>query len=137
MDANGIDRGIDEEPLSRRVIGCAFEVSNRLGAGFLESVYENALCIELAEQGLQFERQKPLVVTYKGHVVGNYVADIVVEGKLLVELKALSQLTSEHEAQVLNYLRATGLTVGLLLNFGTARLGIRRLVWQHHDARRI
>jgi GxxExxY protein len=76
-------------------------------------------------------------VTYKGRVVGNYLADVLVEGTLLLELKALSQLTPEHEAQVLNYLRATGLTVGLLLNFGTPRLGIRRLVWQHEDAYRI
>jgi GxxExxY protein len=136
MDANGTGRGSNQEPLSRRVIGCAFEVSNGLGAGFLESVYENALCVELAEQGLEFERQKPLIVTYKGRVVGNYVADVLVEGTLLLELKALSQLTPEHEAQVLNYLRATGLTVGLLLNFGTPRLGIRRLVWQHDDAHR-
>jgi GxxExxY protein len=137
MGANGMGRGGSQEPLSRRVIGCAFEVSNGLGAGFLESVYENGLCVELAEQGLEFERQKPLVVTYKGRVVGNYLADVLVEGTLLLELKALSQLTPEHEAQVLNYLRATGLTVGLLLNFGTPRLGIRRLVWQHEDAYRI
>ncbi|WP_089728411.1 GxxExxY protein [Candidatus Thiosymbion oneisti] len=120
--------------ISRRVIGCAFEVSNRLGAGFLEAVYENALCVELGEQGLSFERQKPLIVTYKGKVVGNYVADLVVEEKLLVELKALKSLSPDHEAQVLNYLRAVGIGVGLLLNFGTTRLGIRRLVWQHDDS---
>jgi GxxExxY protein len=137
MNANRSDSPTNPEVLSRRVIGCAFEVSNKLGAGFLEVVYENALCVELTEQRLQFERQKSLVVTYKGRMVGSYVADIVVEGTLLLELKALSQLTSDHDAQVLNYLRATGLTVGLLLNFGTARLGIRRLVWQHDDTHRI
>ena len=70
----------------------------------------------------------------KGEVVGNYVADLIVEEKLLVERKALSNFTGEHEAQVMNYLRATGLEVGLLLNFGTPRLGIRRIVWQHDDA---
>jgi GxxExxY protein len=121
-------------PISKRVIGCSLEVSNNLGSGYLESVYENALCVELQRQGVAFERQKPLTVTYKGEVIGNYVADLVVGDRLLVELKALSRLTGEHEAQVMNYLRATGLGVGLLLNFGTPRLGIRRIVWQHDDA---
>ena len=120
--------------VSKRVIGCGIEVSNNLGSGFLESVYENALSIELKRQGLRFERQKQLNVAYKGEVVGNYVADLIVEEKLLVERKALSNFTGEHEAQVMNYLRATGLEVGLLLNFGTPRLGIRRIVWQHDDA---
>jgi GxxExxY protein len=90
--------------------------------------------VELEVQGIAFERQKALVVRYKGRVVGNFVADLVVEGKLLVELKALSHLATDHEAQVLNYLRATDLTVGLLLNFGTTRLGVRRLVWQHDES---
>ena len=119
--------------ISKRVIGCGFEVSNQLGAGFFESVYENALCLELEHQGLSFERQRHLNVVYKERVVGRYVADIVVEGRLLVELKALSALTKDHDSQVMNYLRATGLSVGLLLNFGTPRLGIRRLVWRHDD----
>ncbi|WP_316365712.1 GxxExxY protein [Candidatus Thiodiazotropha sp. CDECU1] len=83
---------------------------------------------------MSFERQKYLEVGYKGHVVGNYVADIVVENNLLVELKTLSALTKEHDAQVMNYLCATGLRVALLLNFGTPRLGVRRLVWRHDDA---
>ncbi len=120
--------------VSKLVIGCGIEVSNNLGSGFLESVYENALAIELQRQGVRFERQKPLKVAYKGEVVGSYVADLIVEGQLLVELKALKDLTGEHEAQVINYLRATGIGVGLLLNFGTPRLGIRRVVWQHDDA---
>jgi GxxExxY protein len=124
----------NEDPVSQRVIGCGFEVSNNLGCGYLESVYENALCLELQHQGVAFERQKPLSVTYKGETVGKYVTDLIVEDRLLVELKALSRLTGEHEAQVMNYLRATGLGVGLLLNFGTPRLGIKRIVWQHNDA---
>lgn len=132
-----MDPHASTESISRRVIACAFEVSNRLGAGFLEVVYENAICVELEEQGLSFERQKPVIVTYKGKVVGNYVADLVVEERLLLELKALNGLTPEHDAQVLNYLRATDIGVGLLLNFGTSRLGIRRLVWQHDDSDRI
>ncbi len=133
MNANGEGAA----PISRRVIGCAFSVSNALGAGFLESVYENALCVELAEQGIAFERQAPLQVSYKGRIVGNFVADLVVEGVLLVELKALRSLSSDHEAQVMNYLRACGLGVGLLLNFGTPKLEVRRIVWRHDDSRRV
>ena len=123
-----------EIPLSRRVIGCAFRVSNSLGAGFLESVYESALCVELAEQAIAFDRQASRKVYYKGRIIGNFVADLIVGGRLLVELKALRQLTSDHEAQVINYLRASGLGVGLLLNFGTPKLEIRRLVWRHDDS---
>ncbi|MEW7987245.1 MAG: GxxExxY protein [Candidatus Thiodiazotropha endolucinida] len=122
------------EAVSKRVIGCGYEVSNELGAGFFEAVYENALCLEFEHQVLSFERHKHLEVRYKGRVVGHYVADFIVENRLLLELKALSALTNEHDAQVMNYLRATGLKVGLLLNFGTPRLGVRRLVWQHDDA---
>jgi len=125
---------MERKRISERVIGCAFEVSNTLGSGFLEAVYENALCIELSRQGLRFARQQPLQVRYKGEVVGHYVADLVVEDRLLVELKALSALSSGHEAQVMNYLRATGLSVALLLNFGTPKLRIRRIVWRHDDA---
>jgi GxxExxY protein len=117
--------------LSERVIGCAFEVSSTLGAGFLEAVYENALCCELAEQGIPFQWQKPLEVKYRDRIVGNYIADVIVEDKLLLELKALSKVTGEHEAQVMNYLKATGMSVGLLLNFGTPRLGVKRIVWQY------
>jgi GxxExxY protein len=124
-------------PVSRRVIGCAFAVSNALGAGFLESVYENALCIELADRRIAFERQAQLRVIYKNLVVGHFVADLVVERLLLVELKALKQLTSDHEAQVMNYLKATGLHVGLLLNFGTPKLEIRRIVWEHDDTQTV
>ena len=122
-----------EKRISERVIGCAFEVSNALGAGFLEGVYEGALAVEFAGARLGFERQKTLTVDYKGEVVGRYVADFVVEQHLIVELKALSRLAPEHEAQVMNYLKATGLTVGLLLNFGTPRLGVKRIAWRHDD----
>ncbi|MBI3771611.1 MAG: GxxExxY protein [Gammaproteobacteria bacterium] len=123
--------------LSEQVIGCAFEVSNRLGAGFLEAVYENALCHELTYKGVPFVRQKPLEVRYRGKIVGNYVADIVVGNRLLLELKALSKLSPEHDAQVMNYLNASGLKVGLLLNFGTPKLGIRRIVWEYNECERI
>jgi GxxExxY protein len=134
MELRMAENGIS---VSNRVIGCGIEVSNGLGSGFLESVYGNALCLELRRRGIGFERQKPLRVVYKSDVVGNYIADLVVEGRLLVELKALSKMTGEHEAQVMNYLRATGLGVGLLMNFGTPRLGVRRIVWRHDDMNRI
>jgi GxxExxY protein len=108
-----------------------------LGTGFLEAVYANALAIEFARQGLAFEKEKEFVVFYQGQKVGVYYADFVVSGHLVVELKALARTTAEHEAQVMNYLRASGITVGLLLNFGTPRLGIKRLVSGHDDLSQI
>ena len=123
-----------DNELSRQVIGCAFEVSNTLGAGFFEKVYEKALCVELEKTGLHYVCQKSVNVKYKGFIVGEYIADIVVEGKLLLELKALSTLCREHEAQLINYLKATGLSVGLLLNFGKPRLGIKRIIWNHNES---
>ena len=92
-----------DDELSQRVIGCAFEVSNTLGAGFFEKVYEKALCVELEKTGLGFECQKPVLVNYKGFPVGEYIADVVVEDQLLLELKALSTLNREHEAQLMNF----------------------------------
>ena len=126
-----------QQTISERVIGCAYEVSNSLGAGFLEAVYENALCLELEVRGIAFEKQKPVSVSYREQTVGHYVADLVVENRLLVELKALPGVTRQHEAQLMNYLRATGIRVGLLLNFGTPKLGIRRIVWQYRETERI
>lgn len=126
-----------EDAISQRVIRCAFDVSNTLGVGFLEKVYENALCIELKRAGLRFQSQKPIVVNYKGSQIGEYVADVIVESKLLLELKALSMLCSSHDAQVMNYLKATNLSVGLLLNFGRPKLGIKRIVWRHNDTEKI
>ncbi len=119
--------------LSERTLKCAQNVSHGLGAGFLEKVYENALCIELTQAGIPFQRQQQFAVSYKGENVGDYIADIVVDDRLLIELKALSCFSKEHDAQVMNYLKATGLTVGLLLNFGVTRLGIRRIVWNYDD----
>ncbi|MCU7936742.1 MAG: GxxExxY protein [Candidatus Thiodiazotropha sp. (ex Dulcina madagascariensis)] len=129
MDANSTKR------ISQRVIGCAYAVSNELGPGSLESVYENALCVELVGKGLVVERQKQLNVTYRGEVVGKYFADILVENSLLLEVKAVARLSPEHKAQVINYLKATGLNVSLLINFGRPRTEIRRIVWQHDDSK--
>ena len=119
------------ESISQTVLACAFEVSNRLGTGFLESVYENALCVELQQQGMNFTQQKPLKMIYKGNVIGNFVTDIIVESKLLIELKVVSEFDKAHRAQVINYLKATGIPVGLLLNFGTPKLGVKCIVHQY------
>ena len=95
-----------------------FKVYNTLGYGFAERVYENALAIELRKQGLTVEKQKDITVYYEGDVVGEYVADVLVNEVVILELKAVRTLTEEHEAQLLNYLKATPVEVGLLLNFG-------------------
>jgi len=116
------------DSLTHQVIGCAYRVANALGCGFLEKVYENALAVELAAFGLQVEQQVPVTVRYKGQVVGDYVADLVVNRRVLVELKAAKSLDEVHMAQCLNYLRATGLKVCLLLNFGSPKIQIKRIV---------
>ena len=122
-----------DNELSQQVIGCAFEVSNTLGAGFLENVYEKALCVELDKKGLAFDCQKPVNVMYKDVLVGDYITDIIVEDSLLLELKAVSVMPVVYQAQLMNYLKATGLRYGLLLNFGTPKLGIKRMVWNHNE----
>ncbi|HET6603698.1 MAG TPA: GxxExxY protein [Xanthomonadaceae bacterium] len=119
--------------LSERVIGCALTVSGALGHGFLERVYEEALSVELRASGIVHERQKAVTVQYRGRPVGEYCCDLIVEDRLLVEVKAVSALSASHDAQLMNYLKATGLTAGLLLNFGTPKLGIRRIVTGHDD----
>jgi GxxExxY protein len=114
--------------LTHLIIGCAMKVSNELGSGFLEKVYENALAIELRKQGLKVEQQKLLAVYYDGQVVGDYCADIIVNDCILLELKAAKAIDSTHQAQLLNYLKATSLQVGLIINFGTPRLQIKRMM---------
>ena len=98
------------------------------GGGFLEKVYENALVMELREVGPKIAQQSPVKVHYKGESVGDYVADILVEGQIILEVKAVKHIDEVHQAQLLNYLKATGLKLGLLLNFGSLRLEIKRLV---------
>lgn len=114
--------------LSYKVIGAAMEVHRTLGPGFLEAVYEAALAHELALQAIPFERQKDLPVTYKGQPVGHYVADLVVNGEIIVEPKAVLMLTKVHEAQAHNYLAATGLRLAILINFGADSLQQKRIV---------
>ncbi len=106
------------EEITEKIIGAAFKVHNALGFGFLEKVYENALALELGKGGLRVKQQYPVPVRYEGELVGDYVADLVVEGKVIVEVKAVSALEPIHETQLVNYLKATGIEVGLLVNFG-------------------
>ena len=115
--------------LAGNVIGCAMRVHRELGPGFLEKVYQNAMAIELAETGLEFELEKRIRVLYREQVIGDYVADIVVcdkESEIVVELKAVTALTTAHEVQVVNYLTATGIDIGLLLNFGGESLQFKK-----------
>lgn len=111
------------------IIGAAMEVHRILGHGFLESVYQESLAIELKNRNVLFEREKLLKINYKGQELQQYYkTDFVCYDKIIVELKALSELNSDHDAQVLNYLKATGLRLGLLINFGTTSLQYKRLV---------
>ncbi|MCK4467676.1 MAG: GxxExxY protein [Desulfobacterales bacterium] len=108
--------------------GAVFEVNKVLGAGFLEKVYEKALLIELRKRSLKAESQVPIQIKYKGNIVGDYFADIVVEGQVILELKAIEQMQKIHEAQLLNYLKATGFKIGLLINFRYPKAEIKRMV---------
>ena len=116
--------------LTAKIIECAFKVHGNLGFGFLESVYQNALLIELLKAGVQAEKQKGIQVHYDGRIVGDFVADIIVEDKVILELKSVKDLHPAHEAQLINYLKATGAEVGLLINFGD-RVEIKRKVLDH------
>lgn len=108
--------------------GAAFEVNRVLGSGFLEKVYENALLVELKERGFNAENQIPVKVFYKKKVVGEYIVDILVEKKVIVELKTVEKFDNVHEAQLLNYLKASGIQVGLLINFKHPKVEIKRMV---------
>lgn len=109
---------MDIKQLTEIVIKCAFRVHNTLGSGYLEKVYENALRLDLEAEGLRVQQQAPIQVRYRGQVVGDFIADLVVEGRLIVEIKAVQKLAVEHEVQLVNYLTATGVDDGLLINFG-------------------
>ncbi|MFO7957882.1 MAG: GxxExxY protein [Candidatus Brocadiia bacterium] len=114
--------------LTKRIIGAAYKVHNTLGYGFMEKVYENALGIELRRAGHEVRQQVPVQVSYEGEVVGDYVADLIVDGKVVVEVKAVATLDAVHEVQLVNYLKATGIEVGLLLNFGR-KVEVKRRVF--------
>ena len=125
---NADERRWELNELSERVIGCAYTVGNTLGCGFLEKVYENALVHELTKAGIRVEPQEPIPVLYDGVVVGEYFADLLVERMLIVEVKAVRYFDEVHKAQCLNYLKATGLTICLLVNFGNPKVEVKRIV---------
>ena len=115
------------EELTEEILGACFEVSNELGIGFLESVYEKALLIALRQKGLNVVSQAPVAVNFREELVGQFFSDLLVDGEIIVELKVVKTLAPEHLAQVINYLRATGLETALLVNFGNRKVEYRRL----------
>jgi GxxExxY protein len=125
---NADERRLKLDKITERIIGCVYKVSNILGSGFLEKVYENALTLELRNNGLKVEPQHGIQVRYDGVVVGEFAADLLVEDKIIIELKATKALDDIHTAQCLNYLKATDLLVCLLINFGKPKAEIRRIV---------
>jgi len=124
------ERGFKHKELTEKIIGVFYEVYNELGHGFLESVYEDAMAVALPQAGLKVERQVPLRVTFRGALIGDFRADLLVEKSVLLELKASRDIDPAHEAQLLNYLRATEVEVGLLFNFGP-KAQFKRLVFEN------
>jgi GxxExxY protein len=118
---------MEQEALTEKIIGCACRVYNKMGFGFLESVYEKCLMIELKKAGLVAESQVPIQVTYEGEVVGEFVADVLVEG-IILELKSVKRIIRAHEIQLVNYLTATQKEIGLILNFAEAKVEVKRKV---------
>lgn len=125
---NADERRLELNAITEKIIGCAYAVANELGSGFLEKVYENALVIELLKVGMHTEQQKAIKVYYDGRAVGDFYADLLVEQEIIVELKAQKHLEESHTAQCMNYLKATGLNICLLINFGKPRIEIKRFV---------
>jgi GxxExxY protein len=117
---------MEHEDLTEQIIGAAFRVYNRIGFGFLESVYERCLALELTRAGLKVETQTPINVYYDDVLVGEFIADLLVAGTIIVELKSVRTIAPAHEAQLVNYLAATGKSIGLLLNFGESGVDVRR-----------
>ena len=129
---NADEHRLEVNEITERIIGAAYQVSNALGAGFLEKVYENALAHELRKSGLAVEQQKPIDVRYDGIIVGQYFADLMVNGAVLVELKTVKEFDDIHLAQCLNYLKATGYDICLLFNFAKPKVEIKRIVRKNH-----
>ena len=119
-----------QEDLTSKIIACAYKVHNTLGFGFLETVYQNALLIELKKAGLHAEKEKRIKVFYNDHLVGEYAADILVDDKVILELKSVKDLHPAHSAQLINYLKATGIEIGLLINFGESVQIKRKILTQ-------
>ena len=125
---NADERRLKINDVTDKIIGCAYQVGNTLGCGFLEKVYENALAIELRKAGLEVAQQHDIQVHYGKDIVGEYAADLLVNREIIVELKTMKALDDVHTAQCLNYLKATGLSVCLLINFGRPKVEVKRIV---------
>lgn len=119
---------LEQKELTEKIIGCAYRVHNKMGFGFLESVYQKCLLIELRKTGLRAEAEKAITVYYENEVVGDFIADIIVEGSVILELKSVRRIIKAHEMQLVNYLTATQTDVGLLLNFGERKVDVKRKV---------
>jgi len=119
---------MEHSELTEKIIGCAYNVYNKMGFGFFESVYEKCMLIELHKADLDVESQKPIKVYYDNAIVGEFVADIIVNDTVIVELKSVRQIINAHEVQLVNYLVATGKPVGLILNFGESKVEIKRKI---------
>ena len=119
---------MEYQGLTEKIIGCAYRVYNKMGFGFLESVYEKCMLIELGKEGLSAEPQKPITVYYENEIVGEFIADIIVEETIILELKSVKRIVQAHEVQLVNYLVSTGKPVGLILNFGERKVEIKRKV---------
>ena len=119
---------MEYEDLTEKIIGCAFRVRRKIGFGFLESVYRKCMVIELEQEGMQAEPERAITVRYEDQVVGEFFADILVDRLVIVELKSVRALVAAHEIQLVNYLTATGMPVGLLLNFGESKVDVIRKV---------
>ena len=127
---NADEHRLKLDQITEKIIGCAYTVANSLGCGFLEKVYENALAHEIRKVGFEVKQQYSIKVSYDNVIVGEYVADLLVNDCVMVELKAVTQLNNIHTAQSINYLKATGLHVCLLINFGKPKIDVKRIVNQ-------
>ena len=119
---------MEYESITEKIIGCAFTVFNNMGSGYLESVYERCMLIELKKTGLYAKSQHPIKVLYENQVVGEFIADLIVAESIIVELKTFRQLTKIHEALLVNYLVSTGKDIGLLINFGPEKITLKRKI---------
>jgi len=117
---------MEHEDLTRKIIGCAYTVFNKLGFGFLESVYRKAMMIELGKAGIEVEEERPITVYYDEYVVGKFSADLYVEETVVVELKSVQNMVKDHEVQLVNYLKGTRKNIGLLINFGPSGVEVKR-----------
>ena len=125
---------LEYEAISEKIIGAAFEINKVLGYGFLEKVYQKAMQVQLKDLGLKTELEIPIKVRFKGYIIGDYFADLLVEEKVVVELKVAENYNSKDEAQLINELKATGIRVGLLINFGKQRVEFKRLIYGKKSA---